>query len=108
MNSNKLKKKVLRHLLVFKDGSPIDKIIEKTGFDEITLEVVLGALLSEQYVVRSNEYKGCVITWKITDKGINALLIKQFDKLSLENILKVGPLLISILALIVSIIALFD
>lgn len=109
MNSNNLKKQVLYHLLVFIDGSTVNKIKEKTNLDETTLEIVLDALLSEDYVSKSNPFKpDNITTWTITEKGKNALLIKQFDNLSLENLLKVGPLVISILALIVSIIALFD
>lgn len=115
--SNKLKREVLLNLYKayntrnypgntnaeLAKGSFISEIKAENGKSEVDLQLVLDSLYSEGYIQKLGNALSTI--WSITDKGRNAILTKHFEWHSYDNVLKLIPIIISLLSLIVSIIA---
>lgn len=121
--SDKLKKKILNKLLkVYNEqnyagntNSELGKSISfkqlqlDTRINSTSLQLVLDSLYYEKYVNRIPlTGQGINVSFSINNKGKDAIVSKKFAWHSYDNILKVAPIIISIIALAISIISLYN
>ena len=122
--SDKLKQKVLIKLLkVYREldyagntSSDVGKSImfrqlqSETKINAESLKSVLDSLYFEKYIDRLQLGTGHsdTVMWSITGKGKDALVNGKFAWHSYDKLVTVAPIVISIIALIVSVIALFN